>query len=53
VTKHSYLCKYLEAAGYRKHGKERVLSVLPIGENAPEISNFQDWHLMLGDTDNL
>ena len=53
VTKHSYLCKYLEAAGYRKHGKERVLSVLPIGETAPDIFNFKDWHLMLGDTDNL
>jgi hypothetical protein len=53
VTEHSYLCKHLEAAGYRKHGRERVLSVLPVGESAPDILNFQDWHLMLGDTDNL
>jgi GNAT superfamily N-acetyltransferase len=53
VTEHSYLCKHLEAAGYRRHGTERVLSVLPLTEGAPDVLNFQDWHLMLGDTDYL
>ncbi|UCF78341.1 MAG: GNAT family N-acetyltransferase [Candidatus Eiseniibacteriota bacterium] len=53
VTEHSYFCKHLEAAGYRKHGRERVLSILPVGENTLDVFNFHDWHLMLGDTDNL
>jgi GNAT superfamily N-acetyltransferase len=53
VSEYSTLRKALIRARWLPQGRERVLSYLRLSDALPDVSDWHDWHIMLGDTDNI